>query len=105
MNLQDPFVLGALAIAAFLIYRRWSANKAASTVAAVSAPLAPLDPVKHEGHALYEAFEACKASAIGDTLKTTLGQHGAGLFMGELGQAVTGKPTGTTPPAAEAPKS
>jgi hypothetical protein len=46
MNLQDPFVLGALAIAAFLIYRRWSANKAAASanVATMAAPLAPAGP-------------------------------------------------------------
>jgi hypothetical protein len=30
MNLSDPFVLGALAIAAFLVYRRVQANRAAA---------------------------------------------------------------------------
>lgn len=33
MNLSDPFVLGALAIAAFLVYRRIQANKAATPAA------------------------------------------------------------------------
>ena len=43
MNLSDPLVLGALAIAAFLLFRRWQANKAVIATAPATL-IVPADP-------------------------------------------------------------